>query len=31
MLAQGDAKLAKRLAQFRLGQADAVKNAKVPG
>ena len=31
MLAQGDAKLAKRLAQFRSGQADAVKNAKLPG
>jgi 5-(carboxyamino)imidazole ribonucleotide mutase len=31
MLAQGDAKLAKRLAQFRAGQAQAVKNAKLPG
>ncbi len=31
MLAQGDAKLAKRLAQFRARQAEAVKNAKLPG
>src|SRR6266568_5168301 len=31
MLAQGDAKLAKLLAQFRAGQAEAVKNAKLPG
>ncbi len=30
MLAQGDAKLAERLAQFRAGQAEAVKNAKLP-
>ena len=31
MLAQGDAKLAKRLAQFRAAQAEASKNAKLPG
>jgi len=31
MLAQGDAKLAKRLARFRAGQAEAVKRAKLPG
>jgi len=31
ILAQGDAKLAKRLAQFRAGQAEAVKSAKLPG
>jgi 5-(carboxyamino)imidazole ribonucleotide mutase len=31
MLAQSDAKLAKRLAQFRAGQTQAVKNAKLPG
>jgi len=31
MLAQSDPKLAKRLAQFRAGQAEAVKNAKLPG
>src|SRR5258705_11438468 len=31
MLAQGDPKLAKLLAQFRAGQAEAVKNAKLPG
>src|SRR5258705_6635579 len=31
MLAQGDPKLAKRLAQFRADQAEAVKNAKLPG
>jgi len=31
MLAQGDAKLAKLLAQFRAGQAEAIKNAKLPG
>jgi 5-(carboxyamino)imidazole ribonucleotide mutase len=31
MLAQGDAKLAKLLAQFRASQAEAVKNAKLPG
>jgi 5-(carboxyamino)imidazole ribonucleotide mutase len=30
MLAQSDAKLAKRLAQFRAAQAEAVKNAKLP-
>src|SRR6266516_956827 len=30
MLAQGDAKLAERLAQFRASQAEAVKNAKLP-
>jgi 5-(carboxyamino)imidazole ribonucleotide mutase len=30
MLAQGDAKLAKRLVQFRRSQAEAVKNAKLP-
>ena len=31
MFAHGDAKLAKRLARFRAGQAEAVKNAKLPG
>ena len=31
MLAQGDAKLAKLLAQFRAGQVEAVKSAKLPG
>ena len=31
MLAQGDPKLAKLLAQFRAGQAEAVKTAKLPG
>jgi 5-(carboxyamino)imidazole ribonucleotide mutase len=31
MLAQGDAKLAKLLAQFRASQAEAVKNVKLPG
>src|SRR5229473_1735557 len=31
MLAQSDAKLAKSLAEFRAGQAEAVKNAKLPG
>ena len=30
MLAQGDAKLAERLAQFRASQAQAVKGAKLP-
>lgn len=30
MLAQGDAKLARRLAQFRAAQAEAVKSAKLP-
>jgi len=30
MLAQSDAKLAGRLAQFRANQAEAVKNAKLP-
>lgn len=30
MLAQGDAKLAKRLAQFRAAQAEAVMSAKLP-
>src|SRR6266700_163 len=30
MLAQGDAKLAERLARFRASQAEAVKNAKLP-
>jgi len=30
MLAQSDAKLAKRLAQFRAAQAEAVKSAKLP-
>jgi len=30
MLAQSDAELAKRLAQFRRVQAEAVKNAKLP-
>jgi 5-(carboxyamino)imidazole ribonucleotide mutase len=30
MLAQGDPKLARRLAQFRASQAKAVKNAKLP-
>jgi 5-(carboxyamino)imidazole ribonucleotide mutase len=30
MLAQGDAKLAKRLAQFRAAQAEAVMGAKLP-
>jgi 5-(carboxyamino)imidazole ribonucleotide mutase len=31
MLAQSDAKLSERLAQFRASQAEAVKNAKLPG
>jgi len=31
MLAQGDAKLARLLAQFRANQAEAVKNVKLPG
>src|SRR5256712_10875617 len=31
MLAQGDARLAERLAQFRESQAEAVKSAKLPG
>ena len=31
MLAQGDPKLAKRLAQFRAGLVEAVENAKLPG
>ncbi len=31
MLAQGDAKLARRLAQFRRSQAEAVKNSKLSG
>src|SRR5204862_4899581 len=31
MLAQGGAKRAKLLAQFRASQAEAVKNAKLPG
>src|SRR6058998_1984526 len=31
MLARGDPQLAKLLAQFRAGQAEAVKNAKLPG
>jgi 5-(carboxyamino)imidazole ribonucleotide mutase len=30
MLAQGDPRLARRLAQFRASQAKAVKNAKLP-
>jgi len=31
ILAQGDAKLTKRLARFRASQSDAVKRAKLPG
>ena len=31
ILAQSDAKLAKRLAQFRKAQAEAVMTAKLPG
>ncbi|MGC2520624.1 MAG: 5-(carboxyamino)imidazole ribonucleotide mutase [Burkholderiales bacterium] len=31
MLALEDAKLAKKLAAFRRGQAEAIKNAKLPG